>query len=75
MKQCPFRSYNLSQYGIIMAARIYMFLLFFTEIFFIDRGVFGHKIVTVANYNIWNVMFQWETRKQFIAEMVILSFS
>ena len=54
-----------------MAARIYMFLLFFTGVFSNDRRVTGHRIVTVANYNIWNVMFQWETRKQYIAEMVI----
>ena len=35
-----------------------------------NREVFGHKIISVASYNIWNVMFQWDTRKQYIAEMV-----
>ena len=42
-------------------------------VFLADRLVSGKKIITVASYNIWNVMFQWETRKQYIAEMVSIN--
>lgn len=28
------------------------------------------KNLVVASYNLWNVMFQWDVRKHFIAEMV-----
>lgn len=41
--------------------------------FLADRHVSGKKVITVASYNIWNVMFQWETRKQYIAEMVSIN--
>lgn len=41
--------------------------------FLADRLVSGKKIITVASYNIWNVMFQWETRKQYVAEMVSIN--
>ena len=58
----------------VMASRSYLFFVIFIfhGVFFIDRRVSGHKVITVASYNIWNVMFQWETRKQYIAEMVSL---
>lgn len=42
-------------------------------VFQADQLVSGKKIITVASYNIWNVMFQWETRKQYIAEMVSIN--
>ena len=55
----------------VMAGRTVCIMLFFHGFFSIDRQVLGQKTVTIASYNIWNVMFQWDTRKQFIAEMVI----
>lgn len=54
----------------MMAVRICIFLIFFSDYFSIYCRVSAYKIVKVANYNIWNVMFQWETRKYFIAEMI-----
>ena len=35
-----------------------------------DSGAEEKSDLTVASYNIWNVMFHWEVRKLFIAEMV-----
>ena len=42
-----------------------------------SRNILGHdggaeekSDLTVASFNIWNVMFHWEVRKLFIAEMV-----
>ena len=35
----------------------------------LNSGVLAKNLV-VASYNLWNVMFQWETRKHYIADMV-----
>ena len=58
-----------------MALRFFLqWVIPFSGFFFVSRQVFGQKTLTVASYNIWNVMFQWDTRKQYIAKMVILRF-
>ena len=36
----------------------------------LNNGVSAKNLV-VASYNLWNVMFQWETRKHYIADMVM----
>ena len=39
----------------------------------INTGV-SAKTLVVATYNLWNVMFQWDSRKHYIADMVRTKF-
>ena len=54
---------ELSVFSILFAGII-------LPMFWISGEVTSYKTVTVATYNIWNIMFQWDVRKYRIAEMV-----
>ncbi len=48
------------------------FLLFYLalDVSCTFSGGENDRIVTVATYNVWNIMFNWEVRKFKIAQMV-----